>query len=76
MIEVLLYGDLKKVVKEHIPNADSILLCDYIKGEHFEDLLNRLGLKLNDVGTCYINKTMAKPENEIHDRDTVELNRP
>ncbi|MGD9380922.1 MAG: hypothetical protein PVI03_00595 [Candidatus Thorarchaeota archaeon] len=74
MIEVLLYGELKKVVKENIPNADNILLCDYFEGEHFEDLLHRLGLKLTDVGNCYINNALAKPENEIHDRDTIELN--
>jgi len=76
MIEVLLYGDLKNVVKKNIPNADSILLCDYIEGEHFKDLLHRLGLKLTDVGNCYINNAMAKPDNEIHDRDTIELNQP
>ena len=74
MIEVFLYGDLKKTVKESIPNANTILLCEYIEGEHFQDLLQRLGLKLGDVGDCYINNALAKPENEIHDRDTIELN--
>ncbi|MFX0107737.1 MAG: hypothetical protein ACFE7R_05620 [Candidatus Hodarchaeota archaeon] len=74
MIEVFLYGELKKSVKERIPNANTILLCEYIEGEHFQDLLHRLGLKLTDVGDCYINNTLAKPDYEIHDRDTIELN--
>ena len=74
MIEVFLYRNLKEAVRESIPKADSILLCEYIEGEHFQELLHRLGLKLTDVGDCYINNTLAKPENEIHDRDTIELN--
>ena len=74
MIEVLLYGNIKKLVRSSIPNANTILLCEYIEGEHFQDLLNRLGLKLDDVGDCYINNTLAMPENVIHDCDTIELN--
>jgi ribosomal 50S subunit-recycling heat shock protein len=31
-------------------------------------------LKMSDVGDCYINNALAKPENEIRDRDTIELN--
>ncbi|MFW9886638.1 MAG: hypothetical protein ACFFER_00545 [Candidatus Thorarchaeota archaeon] len=74
MIEVYLYGNLKETVKNSIPNANNILMCDHVDGEQFQDLLNRLGLKLSDVGDCYINNSLAKPENEIRDRDTVELN--
>jgi len=74
MIEVLLYGNIKEIVKGSIPNASTILMCDYIEGEHFQGLLRRLGLKLNDVGDCYINDTPADSESVLHDRDTVELN--
>lgn len=74
MIEVLLYGNLKETVRKSIPDANTILLCDYVEGEHFRDLLNRLGLKLSDVGECYINNALAEPEKQIRDRDTVELN--
>ena len=74
MIEVLLYGNVKKLVRNNIPKANTILLFEYIEGEHFQDLLNRLGLKLDDVGNCYINNNPATPEDVIHDSDTVELN--
>jgi hypothetical protein len=74
MIEVLLYGNIKNLVRSRIPNANAILLFDYVEGEHFQDLLNRLGLKLDDVGDCYINNTPATPQNLIHDSDTIELN--
>ena len=73
MIEVLLYGDLKKKVVEHIPDASAIMLCDYVEGEHFQDLLHRLGLNLEIVGDCYINYAPANPDSAIHDLDTVEL---
>ena len=74
MIEVLLYGDIKQLVRNNIPNANAILLFEYVEGEHFHDLLNRLGLKPDDVGDCYINNTLAMLENVIRDGDTIELN--
>ncbi|MFW9912155.1 MAG: hypothetical protein ACFFEU_06775 [Candidatus Thorarchaeota archaeon] len=74
MIEVYLYGNLKETVKNSIPDANNILMCNHVDGEHFQDLLHRLGLKMSDVGDCYINNALAKPENEIRDRDTIELN--
>ena len=74
MIEVFLYGDLKKLVEQSNPKASAIMLCEYVEGEHFQDLLRRLGLNLEDVGDCYINNVPADPENVLHDRDTIELN--
>ncbi|MFW9833788.1 MAG: hypothetical protein ACFFEK_07325 [Candidatus Thorarchaeota archaeon] len=74
MIEIYLYGHTKELVKTNIPEANTILLFDYVEGEHFQELLNRLGLKLDDVGNCYINNELAVPENELQDGDTIELN--
>jgi len=74
MIEVLLYGGLKKRVMERIPDASSIMLCEYIEGEQFHDLLRRLGLNLEIVGDCYINYTPANFDSVLHDLDTIELN--
>ncbi len=74
MIEVLLYGNLKKLVLENNPNASSIMQCEYIEGEHFVDLLHRLGLNLEEVGTCYINGTPAEPDASLHNLDMIELN--
>ncbi|MFW9792788.1 MAG: hypothetical protein ACFFEE_00680 [Candidatus Thorarchaeota archaeon] len=74
MIEVFLYGAIKEAVRRRISGANSILLIDYIEGEHFRDLLNRLGLEINDVGNCYINNALVTPEYLIKDGDTIELN--
>ncbi len=76
MIEVLIYGNIRERVKANHPNANAILLCEYIEGEHLQDLLGRLGLKLADVGNCYVNNALANPNYMIHDRDTIELNQP
>lgn len=74
MIEVTLYGDVKKIVVENNPDAKSIMLCEYVEGENFQGFLHRLGLDLETVGDCYINNAPAEPDKVLHDRDTVELN--
>lgn len=74
MIEVFLYGDVKKLVEQSNRNASAIMFCEYVEGEHLQDLLHRLGLNLEDVGSCYINNALANPDSVLHDRDTIELN--
>ena len=74
MIELLLYGDIRKLVRDRIPDANTILLFEHVEGEHFQSLLSRLGLKPDDVGDCYINNNPAMPDNVIHNGDTIELN--
>ncbi|MFW9908839.1 MAG: hypothetical protein ACFFEF_09715 [Candidatus Thorarchaeota archaeon] len=74
MIEVYLYGGLKDKVEEKIENANRIMLFEFIEGESLQDCLNRLGLKPTDVGDCYINGTSASFDDELHNRDSLELN--
>jgi hypothetical protein len=74
MIEVTLYGDVKKIVVENNPDAKSIMLYEYVEGENFQDFLRRLGLDLEVVGDCYINNALAEPDYVLRDRDTIELN--
>ncbi|MFX0044306.1 MAG: MoaD/ThiS family protein [Candidatus Hermodarchaeota archaeon] len=76
MIEVLLYGNLRELVEHSNPDASAIMFCEYVEGEHLQDLLDRLGLNPEDVGNCYINNTPASPNSALHDRDTIELNQP
>jgi len=74
MIEVMLYGDIKKKVMETIPDASSIMTLEYIEGEQFQDLLGRLGLDKEHVGKCYINFKLAQPDSILQDHDSIELN--
>lgn len=74
MIEVTLYGDVKKKVMEQIPNASSIMVFEYVEGEQFQELLVRLGLSLENVGNCYVNAEPAQPDTILHNLDAIELN--
>jgi len=74
MIEVYLYGNLKDIVEKKNPDVTSIMTYEFVEGESFQDCLSRIGLKLTDVGNCYINRKLAEPETIIQDRDSLELN--
>lgn len=74
MIEVYLYGNIKKIVEQNIKDASSIMLFDYVEGENFQDLLHRLGLERTDVGDCFINNNIVNSDELIHDHDMIELN--
>ena len=74
MIEIYLYGQLINKVEEKIPDANRIMLHEFVEGESFRECLHRLGLNLNDVGDCYINGTLAEPDDVVHDLDSLELN--
>lgn len=74
MIEIYLYGQLKYKVEEKIPDVNRIMLHEFVEGESFQDCLHRLGLNLNDVGECYINGELARPDDVVHDLDSLELN--
>ena len=74
MIEVYLYGQLVDKVEKRVGDASKIMLCDFVEGERFEECLHRLGLKISDVGDCYINRTPANTDDELHDQDSLELN--
>ena len=74
MIEVYLYGEIKKIVENTVHNANSIMLCEYVEGENFQEFLNRLGLRTVDVGNCFINNSPAELDYILHNNDTIELN--
>ena len=59
MIEVHLYGLLRKIVPDSIPCEDTILHLESIGTELFGDLLNRLSLTISDIGDCFINGRLA-----------------
>ena len=74
MIEVYLYGNIKKMVENNVRGASSIMLFDYIEGENLQTFLQRLGLEVVDVGDCIVNKQPANSDYVLHDHDTIILN--
>lgn len=73
MIDVHLYGNLRKMVPESSCTEDTVLKIEAVEGESFEDLIKRLELKPSDLGDCFIDGTLAKMETEIKDGARVAL---
>ncbi|MHA2602484.1 MAG: MoaD/ThiS family protein [Candidatus Thorarchaeota archaeon SMTZ1-83] len=73
MIEIHLYGCLRELVKGSRSDEDTVLTCESVQGETFAQLLSRLGLKSRDVGDCFINGSLAKPDDPILDGFRVGL---
>ncbi|MHA3962905.1 MAG: MoaD/ThiS family protein [Candidatus Thorarchaeota archaeon SMTZ1-45] len=64
-LEIHLYGRLRNLVKDSRPDEDTILRLDFIENEAFRELIRRLSLKQSDLGDCFLNGTLAKPEDII-----------
>ncbi|MFX1483283.1 MAG: MoaD/ThiS family protein [Promethearchaeota archaeon] len=64
-IEIHLYGCLRKLVKDSRPDEDTTMTLEFIENETFEELIGRLGLKQSDIGDCFLNGNLAKPEHII-----------
>ena len=59
MIDVHLYGHLRKIVPGSKANEDTILLIESEEGESFQDLVERLGFEISNIGDCFINGRLA-----------------
>jgi len=73
MIEIHLYGILRDLVKGSCASEDTVLRVKYTRGETFEQLVARLELARKDLGDCFINGTLAKHSDVLHDGDRIGL---
>ncbi len=73
MIEVHLYGCLRKLVPESKASDDTSLHLEAKDNETFSQLISRLGLKMKDLGDCFLNGTLVKPDDIIIDGDRLGL---
>lgn len=73
MIEIHLYGNLRSLVSDSFPNEDTVLIVESVKSESFAQLVRRLGLKPKDLGDCFINGNLAKPDYMIAEGDRIGL---
>ena len=73
MIETHLYGKLRCLVANSCASEDTVLMSDYLEGETFEEYIKRLGLQMKDLGDCFIDGTLAKPNHKITDNARVAL---
>ena len=73
MIEVHLYGCLRELVPGSCASEDTIMWLEPVDDETFLDFIGRLGLKLKDIGDCFIDGTLAKPTDKILDGARIGL---
>lgn len=73
MIEIHLYGNLRKLVDGSIPSEDTLLHIDAKENETFIKLIERLGLKVKDLGDCFLNGSLVRRDDIISDEDRLGL---
>ena len=61
-IEVHLYGNLRELVKHSRPDEDTVMYIDFVENETFIEFVKRMGLSQSDIGDCFIDGTLAKPD--------------
>lgn len=61
------------MVKGSTASEDTIMRLEFIEGETFLQFIARLGLKPDDMGDCFINGTLAKPDQLLDDNDRLGL---
>ena len=60
-LEVHLYGLLRSLVKGSRPDDDTVMIVDFVEHETFERFVERIGLSKSETGDCFINGSLAKP---------------
>lgn len=73
MIEIHLYGALRKLVEGSNASEDTLMLLDFEEGETFRELIERIGIETNKIGDCFVNGLLAKEGDLIRDGDRVGL---
>ncbi len=73
MIEIHLYGKLRRLVHNSSASDDTVLHLEPIEGEVFSQLVERLGLSQKDLGDCFLNGNLLKPTDVISDGDRIGL---
>ena len=73
MIEVHVYGKLRKLAKNSDVRSDSVVRLPYQKGDTIEDIVRRLSLAPEELSHLFLNhqySTLARP---VHDGDRLGL---
>ncbi len=73
MLEIHLYGTLRALKAGSCPSEDTIITLDAVLGETFSGLISRLSLKQSDLGDCFINGNIAKPNTPLQDGARIGL---
>jgi hypothetical protein len=73
MIEVHLYGKLRRLAKESDARSDSIVRLPYQEGDTIEDVVRRLGLNPEELSHLFLNHQYSALTRLVHDGDRLGL---
>ncbi len=72
MIEVHLYGKLRRFTDNQDPSRDSIARVPVKKGDTIEDIIGRIGIPLEEVGSnIFLNGRIFPLEKRVKDGDRL-----
>ena len=72
MIEVHLYGKLRRFTDNQNPAQDSIANIPVLKGDTIEDIIRRIGMPLEEIGNnIFLNGEYSALERQINDGDRL-----
>ena len=60
MLDVHLFGDLRKYSDAKKMTDDSIVLVEFIENEKIDNLILRMGITLEEIGEVFVNHTVVK----------------
>jgi len=72
MIEVHLYGKLRRFTDNQDPSRDSIILVPYQPNDSIRDIIQRIGIPLEEVGSnIFLNGEYSALERKVKDNDRL-----
>jgi len=74
MIEIHLYGKLRRFAEQQDPTSDSILHLLVREGETIEDIVRRIGIPHEELGrNIFLNGQLSALSREVKDGDRLGL---
>ena len=74
MIEVHLYGKLRRFAEDPSPNGDSIILVPARECENIGDIVDRVGIPREELGrNIFLNGNLSALNRAVHDGDRLAL---
>jgi hypothetical protein len=74
MIEVHLYGKLRKYAKQKSPLQESVVFSEVLKDDSIQSIVTRLGISLNELSsTIFLNGEYSGLHRKVKDKDRLGL---
>lgn len=74
MIEIHLYGKLRRFSDQKSPLRESVICLEVTEGDSIQDIVNRLGIPLNELGdSIFLNGEYSGLNRQVKDGDRLGL---